>query len=166
MLGKTEGKRRRGNTGWDGRIDSMDVSVGKLLKTVRDRGTSRAAVHGVERAGHDWATEQQQEWKTRNLWFVVNHSTSLGPELLSLYHPASVGLSHLKNYLCICYTTKPRHMSKIDLKIILTNASLFMRIVLVTCCSCGGFWVTFCLPWEGEDCIAHGEDNTRAETQS
>ena len=47
----------------------------------------------------------------------------------------------------------------------LTNASLFRRIILVTCCSYGGFWVTFCLPWE-EDCIAHSKDNTGAETQS
>ena len=44
----------------DGITDAMDVNLGKLGETVRDREAWRAAAHGVARVRHDWATEQQQ----------------------------------------------------------------------------------------------------------
>ena len=61
MLGKIEGRRRRGHLrmrGLDGITDVMGRNLGKLWEMMRDRGAGVLQSMGSQRVGHDWVTVQ------------------------------------------------------------------------------------------------------------
>ena len=73
MLGKIEGRRRRGwqSMSWlDGINDSMDMNLGKLWELVMDREAWHAALHGITK-NQTWLRTELNWWffqQSRTMW--------------------------------------------------------------------------------------------------
>ena len=95
MLGKIEGRRRRGRQrmrGLDGITDSMDMSLSRLQEKVKDRKAWCTSVHGVSKS-NDWATEQQIWGTERKPEAKLEHSERARCEMRSLSHEQGLGLA-------------------------------------------------------------------------
>ena len=56
----------------DGVTDSVDLSLNKLQEILMDKEAWRVLVTGLQRAGHDLATGQQQQLSQMNKPFILN----------------------------------------------------------------------------------------------
>ena len=97
------GRRRRGRQRmkWlDGITDSMNMNLSELWELVMDREAWRAVIHGLQRVGHDWATELN--WTELNVYMPIPISQFISYaniDILKIYKLKShkIILNYIKN---------------------------------------------------------------------
>ena len=132
ILGKIEGGRRRGQQRmrWlDGITDSMDMSLSKLLETVKDRKVWHVAIHGITRS---------QTWL--NNWITTSYSWTELRENLGKK-------TNKKNYLKNCFwyfisklKAKCLYLTKLFSHSLLHHFSVPLIL----------FWTTLLASWPGK----------------
>ena len=152
MLGKTE-RRRRGNRGWDGWMASSTQWTRVWTNSSRWGKTGKPGVLqsvGLQRAGHDWVTEQQPP-QAQGFAFAVpspwkyfspgRHMENIAPICVTFsarpFLNPRPGDSSLSSWLCLCsWPLLPFNVFKLNYLFIVC-LSLFelisMRVSILVC---------------------------------